>query len=108
MNHFRRLRFSLIALLAVLCLLGLQYAAAKHGLLHLAADKSSEQQKHSPHEKTCDKCVVYAEIGDSAPTSAHAIRADVARAVGVVFSTQQPVFFRQPSVYFARGPPHSV
>ena len=59
MNHLRHLRFTFIALLAVLCLLGMQQGAAFHGLSHLTQGKSTEQQKQVPHEKTCDKCVIF-------------------------------------------------
>ena len=71
MHTLRRLRFAFIALVAVLCLLGVQQAGAFHGLSHLADENAAGTQKHLPHSKSCDKCMVYAEVSGAGPTTTH-------------------------------------
>jgi hypothetical protein len=105
MNQLRRLRYTFIALIAVLCLLGMQQGAAFHGLSHLAGDDSAGQKKHLPHEKSCEKCVVYAEVGGGAPTTSLApFKVSAQRAV-----IASPTHQQQPSIsfpgYSARAPP---
>jgi hypothetical protein len=107
MNPLRHLRYTIFALLAVLCLLGLQYGAAMHGLSHLTAEKHSEQQKHLPNEKTCDKCMVYAEIGAGAPTTAHATISAVASSIDIATTPRRYFPFLDPTPYSARAPPTS-
>lgn len=108
MNHLRRLRFTFIALLAVLCLLGMQQGAAFHGLSHLAGDAAAGQQKHLPHEKTCDKCIVFAEVGGGAPTTSQPAF-EVSPQFVVIASFAHQVFLSaNPPVYSARAPPISL
>lgn len=108
MHTLRRLRFAFIALVAVLCLLGVQQGAAFHGLSHLADESSTGSQKHLPHGKTCDKCIVYAEVSGAGPTtsppalqvpSRHVVIADAALALFPSLT---------PPVYSARAPPISL
>lgn len=70
MIQFRKFRHTLFALLAVLCLLGMQQGAWAHGLSHVGGDDSTAPQKHLPHAKACEKCAVYAEVGSGAPPNA--------------------------------------
>jgi len=112
MHILHRLRFAFIArfiaVAAVLCLLGVQQAAAFHGLTHLADDGSAGSQKHLPHAKTCDKCMVFAEVSGAGPTTAHpAIQVDspfFVIATATRFSVPSPTL----PAYSARGPPISV
>ena len=108
MNPLRHLRYTIVALLAVLCLLGLQYGAAMHGLSHLTAEKSADQQKHLPSDKTCDKCMVYAEIDNGAPTTTHATLDVLAHRIDVAIATPRQLPSSSPTPYSARAPPISV
>ena len=109
MHTLRHLRFAFIArfiaIAAVLCLLGVQQAAAFHGLSHLADDSSAGSQKHLPHAKICDKCIVYAEVSGAGPTTTHPALQFPSQLV-VIASAALEVF---PSlafpVYSARAPP---
>ncbi len=103
-----RIRLAFIAFAAVLCLLGVQQAAAFHAFAHLADGKSSESQKHLPHAKTCDKCMVYAEVGGGAPTCTQ-LAFQVPSPI-VVISASAFQLFQSPTlpVYSARAPPVSL
>jgi hypothetical protein len=108
MPTLRRLRFAFIALVAVLCLLGVQQCAAFHGLSHLADENSTGTQKHLPHSKSCDKCIVYAEVSGAGPTSAPP--ALQVPSQFVVSTSAALAFFPSLTlpVYSARAPPISV
>ena len=108
MNRFRRLRHTFLALLAVLCLFGMQQGAAFHGLSHLAEESAAGQQKHLPHSKTCDKCVVYAEVSGGAPTTSRPAFALPAQLAVNIAPTYQFLPAVSPPVYSARAPPLSV
>jgi hypothetical protein len=56
------LRRHLVAILTLLCLLGVQQTAALHELSHLSGDGKTQQEKQLPHSKACDKCASYAEV----------------------------------------------
>ncbi len=108
MNRFRHLRHTLFALLAVLCLLGVQQGAAFHGLSHLAEENAPGQQKHLPHSKTCDKCVVYAEVSGGAPTTSHPAFELPAQFAVEAAPAYQFLPAVRPPIYSARAPPISV
>ena len=112
MPILHRLRFALIArfiaVAAVLCLLGVQQAAAFHGLSHLADEDSSSSQKHAPHTKYCDKCTAYAEAGGAGPTTTHrAFRVD-SPFIAVSTAAQLPARGPTLPTYSARAPPISA
>lgn len=108
MNSFRQLRHTILALLAVLCLLGLQQGAAFHGLSHVAGDDFSSSQKHLPHAKHCDKCIVYAEVGGGAPTTVHPLFVLTATDTAIPSRTNPFNPARRATVYSARAPPLSA
>jgi hypothetical protein len=105
LHTLRRLHFTFIAFVAVLCLLGLQQGAAFHELSHLAGEHSTGSQKHLPHGKSCDKCVVYAEVSGTGPITAHSALQVPAPFI-VIASVAQSFFpaLTHP-VYSARAPP---
>ena len=109
MHILHRFRFAFIArfiaIAAVLCLLGVQQAAAFHSLSHLADDSSAGSQKHQPHAKTCDKCVVYAETSGAGPTTAHPAFQVASPRVVIVSATRLPVPSPTLPAYSARAPP---
>jgi hypothetical protein len=105
MSYFRHIRHTLVALFAVLCLFGMQQAAAFHGLTHAIADESAGSQKHLPHSKICDKCVIYAEFTGGTPTISHPA-VTVKAAAAVIAPGDSPATpVRRPPVYSARAPP---
>ena len=108
MKSLRRLRFTFLALLAVLCLLGMQQGAAMHGLSHLVGENSTGQQKHLPHEKSCDKCIVYAEVSGGAPTTSHPVFAALSPFVAIALFGPQFLPIASHPVYSARAPPLSL
>lgn len=108
MHTLRRLRFAFIAIVAVLCLLGVQQGAAFHGLSHLADENSTGSQKHLPHSKSCDKCVVYAEVSGAGPTTAHPALPIPSKFAVIAYSTLKRVPAVTLPVYSARAPPISL
>ena len=108
MYTLRRLRFAFIALVAVLCLLGVQQGAAFHGLSHRADENSSEPQKQLPHSKSCDKCVVYAEVSGAGPTTAHPSLQVPSQSVALASAARQLFFSSTVPAYSARAPPLSI
>ena len=108
MHTLRHLRFAFIALVAVLCLLGVQQGAAFHGLSHRADENSSEPQKQLPHAKSCDKCVVYAEVSGAGPTTAHPSLQVPAQSVALASVARQLFFSPTLPAYSARAPPLSI
>ncbi|MEO8102874.1 MAG: hypothetical protein ABI790_10120 [Betaproteobacteria bacterium] len=111
MHTLRHLRFAIIARLiavaAVLCLLGVQQVATFHGLSHLSDDSSTGSQKHLPHSKSCDKCLVYAEVSGAGPTSVHSALQVPPQIVVIAFTALALVSSRTLPVYSARAPPLS-
>ena len=108
MNRFRHLRHFIFALLAAACLLGVQLGAVAHGITHLTEENSTSPQKHVPHAKSCDKCVVYAEVSGGAPTTSHAALSIPSQQVVNAAAPYQSLPASSPPVYSARAPPHSV
>lgn len=107
-HTLRRLRFALIALVAVLCLLGVQQGAAFHALSHLADENPIGTQKQLPHSKTCDKCIVYAEASGAGPTTTHAALQVPSGFVLIASATLQLSPSLILPVYSARAPPVSL
>ena len=108
MYSLRHLRFTFVAFIAVLCLLGVQQGAAFHGLSHLADESSTGPQKHLPHSKTCDKCIVYAEVSGAGPTTAIPVVQIPSQQVVIAYAA--PAIFPSLThpVYSARAPPISL
>jgi hypothetical protein len=105
LHTLRRLRFTFIAFVAVLCLLGLQQGAAFHELSHLAGEHSTGLQKHLPHAKSCDKCVVYAEVSGAGPITAYPALQVPAPFIVVASALQSLLPALTHPVYSARAPP---
>jgi hypothetical protein len=106
MRILLRLRFTLIALVAALCMLGAQQAAAFHAVSHLADESSTRPQL--PHSQNCDICFVYADINGAGPTIAHAAFQIPAAFIGIATPQATPLASVTHPVYSARAPPHSV
>jgi hypothetical protein len=59
--------FLIFALL--LALLGVQVGSLTHGISHIMADKSHGSEHSLPHDKYCDQCAAYAQIGSAVGSS---------------------------------------
>ncbi|MHB9103309.1 MAG: hypothetical protein ACYC2E_17605 [Sulfuricella sp.] len=101
------MRFRLILFVwLAFALLFAQQGAALHALSHFAdsVPAQSQQEKHLPHSPVCDKCVVYAGIGNAAPSSppVFGIQQTTSILAAVVFL----LFFSAPlRSYLSRAPP---
>lgn len=97
-------RLFLIFTLALLFGLG-QQGAVMHAFSHLAdAQQHDRQQDKSHHSSTCDKCVVYAELGSAIGSMPFALPA-----IPQAFQPHPAPVLRSRSVlyqpYSARAPP---
>lgn len=63
------MRHSLFArLLLIIALLFAQMGGLAHGISHALADQSQDQS--APHDKLCDLCAAYAQLGSALGSSA--------------------------------------
>jgi hypothetical protein len=94
-----------LPLFLVFALLFAQQGAFAHGIAHTIAEQS--QDKSLPHDKHCDLCAVYAQIG-GAIGSSH-IHFDFASSFGATLTTYS-VTFRSIAftAFAARAPPYSA
>ena len=107
MRTFLQRRFTLFALIAALCLLGMQQAATAHSFAHLTNEHSSQPQGNLPHTQNCDLCFVYADISGAGPTTDNGeFHAPVASVVITSALPTARACVTQP-VYSARAPPLS-
>lgn len=99
------MRRHLVAFVTLLCLLGVQQAAAMHELSHLRPNGKASPEKHLPHSKVCDKCASYAEVSGgglpAAPLAFHLQASGVESfRAALQFSPSAPI-----PAYAARAPP---
>lgn len=91
--------------LLVFTLLFAQLGGLTHGIAHTLAEQSQDQSL--PHDKLCDLCASYAQLGSALGSTAHH------------FATETSVCIFQPasavavhriafSAFAARAPPYSV
>jgi hypothetical protein len=52
-------------LLLIFALLFAQMGSLAHGISHILAKKSQDSEQSLPHDKYCDQCVAYAQIGSA-------------------------------------------
>jgi hypothetical protein len=55
----------LVRLLLIFALLFAQAGSMAHGISHILADKSQGSEQSLPHDKYCDQCAAYAQIGSA-------------------------------------------
>jgi len=56
-------------LLLIFALLFAQMGGLAHGVSHILADKSHGSEQSLPHDKYCDQCAAYAQIGSAVGSS---------------------------------------
>jgi hypothetical protein len=99
------LRRHLVALVTLLCLLGVQQAAAMHELTHLRLDGKANPEKQLPHSKACDKCAGYAEVSGGGLPAAPLLFYHQTSAAGSLLATLQFSPSAPIPAYAARAPP---
>ena len=99
------LRSILLKSLLVLALLFAQQGAVTHGISHVLAEQS---QDHSlPHDKHCDLCAAYAQIGSA--VGVNHIYLDFGSSFGAILTTYSVTFHSFSfSAFAARAPPYSA
>ena len=94
-----------LPLLFVFALLFAQQGAVTHGLSHVLAEQSQDQSL--PHDKHCDLCAGYAQIGSAIGSSS--IRFDFAASFAATLTTHFATFHSVAFTAFAaRAPPRSA
>jgi hypothetical protein len=95
----------LLSLLFSFVVLFAQQGAVTHAMQHALAEQTQDQSL--PHDKLCDLCAVYAQIGSAIGSSAVFFAADEQL---VSFSLALSSQFRSVSfaAFAARAPPYSV
>ena len=67
----RAMRSPLFArLLLIFALLFAQMGSLAHGISHIVAEPSQGSKQSLPHDKYCDQCAAYAQIGGAVSSSA--------------------------------------
>ena len=95
----------LYLLLLAFALLFAQQGGAVHAIQHTLAEKTQDQSL--PHDKPCDLCAVYAQIGSAIGSSD--IRFDFAASFAATLTTHFATFHSVAFTAFAaRAPPCSV
>lgn len=56
-------------LLLIFALLFAQMGSLAHGITHIMAEKSPGHEQSLPHDKFCDQCAAYAQIGSAVNSS---------------------------------------
>lgn len=91
----------------IFALLFAQQGGVVHGIAHTLAESTQDSDQSLPHDKHCDLCAVYAQIGSAIGSSS----------IGFVGSDNfETLHFNQPVSYTshtfvafaARAPPYSV
>ncbi|GAB4118890.1 MAG: hypothetical protein Fur0026_08520 [Sideroxydans sp.] len=95
----------ILRLLLILALLFTQLGGLTHGIAHLLADQAQDQSQ--PHDKQCDLCAAYAQIGSAVGSTE--VRVDIAASVSTTPTPYSPAFRSTAFAAFAaRAPPRSV
>lgn len=58
-----------LSLLLALALLFAQLGSLTHGISHMLAEQKQSSDQSLPHDKLCDFCVAYAQIGGAVASS---------------------------------------
>ncbi|MDD3883846.1 MAG: hypothetical protein PHW66_02820 [Gallionella sp.] len=99
-------RSLVIRFLLVVALLFVQLGGAVHGIAHALAEQHQDQSL--PHDKQCDLCAGYAQLGSSLGSDQPPQFA--AAEIGETFATSAPTRYHTApfAAFAARAPPHSV
>lgn len=99
------LRSVLLKSLLAFALLFAQQGAVTHSISHVLAEQSQNQSL--PHDKHCDLCAAYAQIGSA--VGVNHIHFDFAPSFGAILTTYSVTFRSFAfSAFAARAPPYSA
>ena len=92
-------------LLLVFSLLFVQTGGMVHGIAHTLAEQTQDQSL--PHDKLCELCAAYAQVGGALASNAFIF---IPAAHGASFAVSSFVFVPSPafSAFAARAPPYFV
>ncbi|MDD2684907.1 MAG: hypothetical protein PHY62_01990 [Gallionella sp.] len=95
-----------IRFLLVFALLFVQLGGAMHGIAHTLAEQQQEQTL--PHDKQCDLCASYAQLGSALGNNA--LPHFTTTRIGEPFTATTLTAYHTPSfaAFAARAPPYSV
>ncbi|MGC2165337.1 MAG: DUF2946 family protein [Gallionella sp.] len=100
-------RNKILNLLLVFTLLFSQMGGLAHGVTHTHGEKSSDSEHSLPHDKYCDQCAAYAQIGSAVGSSSINFASNEVFAAPFLHETSS--FVSQTFVAFAaRAPPYSI
>jgi hypothetical protein len=102
----RRMSQSLVLrLLLIVALLLTQLGGMTHGIAHVMADQAQDQSQ--PHDKQCDLCAAYAQVGSALPGSpAHLFATEQGLSfLALATSSFHSFVF---SAFSVRAPPYSA
>ncbi len=108
MDTVRAMNRSLLTrFLLIFALLFAQTGSLAHSITHILAEKSQGSEQSLPHDKYCDQCAAYAQIGGLIGSSA------ISFAAGEHFATPEindPVSHTSITfvAFAARAPPYSA
>ena len=95
----------LLPLFFVLAMLFAQQGAVMHGIAHVLAEQSQDQSL--PHDKQCDLCAAYAQIGSA--VGSDSIQFDFVSHAKQTLSVHSVAFLPSTFAAFAaRAPPYSA
>ncbi len=99
------LRSLLPKILLVFALLFAQLGGLTHGISHVLAEQKQSSDQSLPHDKMCDLCVAYAQIGGAvASNSISFISSQSIEAFTSDYSNA--IFFTRFVAFAARAPPY--
>lgn len=104
----RPMRSSLLPrILLILALLFAQLGGLAHGISHALAEQSTRSDQSLPHDKHCDLCAAYAQIGGA--LASHAIPFALPEQTDILALTSPHTFHSNTFAAFAaRAPPYSA
>jgi len=99
-------RSLVVRFLLVLALLFVQLGGAAHGIAHALAEQQQEQTL--PHDKQCDLCASYAQLGSTLGSDQPSHIPNIGS--GETFTAATLTAYHTPSfaAFAARAPPHSA
>jgi hypothetical protein len=94
-------------LLLIFALLFAQMGGLAHGISHIPAEKSQGSEQSLPHDKYCDQCAAYAQIGSAIGSSSISFASS--ENFDTLHSHNSTSYISHPFVAFAaRAPPYSA
>jgi hypothetical protein len=94
-------------LLLIFALLFAQSGSLAHGISHILAEKSQGSEQSLPHDKYCDQCEAYAQIGGAVGSNGISF-AGGESSEALHFHALDSHIFNSFVAFAARAPPYSA